>query len=102
MIVTGYKVMIGSVNGNFYESTRTCNGSDPTIRDAATCNVPLLTLIGLPFLLKQGTIVKVKLIAINLIGEGLPSAINSFGALVETVPSKPPVSPTKDPTTTQT
>ena len=75
---------------------------DPTIRDAATCNVPLLTLVGLPFLLKQGNIVKVKLIPVNLIGEGLPSAINSVGALVETVPSKPPVSPTKNPTTTQT
>ena len=102
MSVTGFKVMIGSVNGNFYESKSTCNGSDPTIRDAATCNVPLLTLVGLPFLLKQGNIVKVKLIPVNLIGEGLPSAINSVGALVETVPSKPPVSPTKNPTTTQT
>jgi len=39
--------------------------------------------------------------AINRIGPSLPSVINSQGAVVETVPHKPPVAPTKNYKTTQ-
>jgi len=38
----------------------------------------------------------------NDIGLSVPSILNSFGDLLEVVPHKPPISPTKNALTTQT
>lgn len=62
----------------------------------------MVTLLELPFLLTQGTLIQAKVIAINLVGEGSPSSTNLSGAILETVPLKPPVAPSKNPTTTKT
>jgi hypothetical protein len=45
--------------------------------------------------------VKVKIIAINSVGSSAGSFDNSSGALVELVPHKPPTSPIKNASTTQ-
>ena len=99
--ITAYRIMIRS-DTNMYYTASECNGANSAIRDSATCDVPLLTLIQLPFVLKQGATVQAKIVPINLVGEGSPSAVNNVGAIVETAPVKPPVAPTKNPLTTKT
>jgi hypothetical protein len=46
-------------------------------------------------------IIQARLVAVNAIGASTPSQPNSIGALVEQVPQKPPVAPTKNAATTQ-
>jgi len=43
----------------------------------------------------------VRLVSVNAIGASIPSQPNSIGALIERVPQKPPVAPTKNAATTQ-
>ena len=45
-------------------------------------------LIASPFNLIQADIPKVRVSASNIIGAGLPSAVNSVGAAVRTIPNK--------------
>lgn len=59
------------------------------------------SLIVTPYSLAQGTVIKTRLVAVNSIGASIPSSVNSVGALVELVPQKPPVAPTKNAATTQ-
>ena len=51
--------------------------------------MPLATLIGPTFLLKQGDLVQVAISAENSIGTSDFSAVNEAGARVETMPSIP-------------
>jgi hypothetical protein len=59
------------------------------------------SLIVDPYALVQGNTVLARLVAVNSIGASIPSSVNSVGALVELVPQKPPVAPTKNAATTQ-
>lgn len=56
----------------------------------------MLSLLDSPFSLEQGNLIQARVIADNDIGEAVPSILNSFGDLVEKVPHKPPVAPTKN------
>jgi len=56
----------------------------------------MIELLTAPYTLEQGLLIQARLIAVNAIGESVPSILNSFGALVEQVPHKPPVAPTKN------
>lgn len=44
----------------------------------------------------QGDLIEVRIRAVNLIGDSLDSSVNSAGALVEKVPSAPPVAPLRN------
>jgi len=101
MSITAYRVLLKSATGLYFEASE-CNGADAIIRDSQTCDVALTTLIQLPFVLTQGSLVQAKIIAINQVGEGSSSTANLFGALIETVPVKPPVAPTKNPISSKT
>jgi len=65
------------------------------------CKVPMSVLLNEPYNLNQSNIVQARVICINNIGASVPSAANSFGAIVEQVPHKPLVAPIKNPLTTQ-
>lgn len=58
------------------------------------------TLLHEPFNLNQSNVVQARVISINNIGASVPSIPNSFGAIVEQVPHKPPVAPIKNYRTT--
>ena len=47
-------------------------------------------------------VVQIRVSTINLVGKSVPSALNISGALIERVPHKPPVSPTKNSATIST
>lgn len=51
--------------------------------------MPLTTLIGPTFLLKQGDLVRAVVSAENSIGHSDFSSVNTVGALVETIPRAP-------------
>jgi hypothetical protein len=93
--------MIKTSTSSIYEESKaTCDGSITAIQNALTCTVPLTTLIASPFTLAQGSLVKVKIIAVNAVGSSAGSFDNTSGALVELVPHKPPTSPIKNASTT--
>lgn len=55
--VTSYKIKIRAKDGvNFYE-TSFCNGADPSITASRQCNIPMVALRQLPFLLEQGDLI---------------------------------------------
>jgi titin len=94
--ITQYKVYIRSSISTFELDSASCNVA------VTTCSVPLLTLQASPFDLALGDLVQARIRAVNLVGESVDSSQNTAGALIETVPSAPPVAPLRNPLTTQT
>ena len=84
--ITAYEVTVKDTNGAQQVDLVSCDGADAVIREATECLVPLTTLIGPTFLLKQGDLVEVAISAQNAIGTSASSALNTVGALVETRP----------------
>lgn len=62
----------------------------------------MANLLEEPFLLAQGDSIHARVSQVNEIGQGVPSVVNSFGAVVEQVPHKPMEGPSKNQATTQT
>ena len=85
--VTRYEIEILSVDGEWKQSTLTCDGADETIKAENECLVPLLTLISDDFGLGQGDAVNVRIAATNTIGTS--PYTTEVGVLVETVPIAP-------------
>ena len=94
--ITAYKVFIKATDGTFVLETANCDVA------VTTCEIPLLTLQASPFSLVLGDLVQARIRAVNLVGESVDSSQNTAGALIETVPSAPPVAPRRDPLTTMT
>jgi len=92
--IAHYKVFIKATNDTFVLESANCNVA------TTTCQIPLLTLQASPFSLVLGDLVQVRIRAVNLVGESLDSSQNTGGALIETVPSAPPVAPLRNPLTT--
>lgn len=94
--ITGYKVYIRGKTGAYHLETDHCSVS------TTSCSVSLLTLQGSPYLLEQGVRIQATVSAVNAIGESVASSVNSGGAFLETVPSAPPVAPSRNVLTGQT
>jgi hypothetical protein len=62
----------------------------------------MISLLEMPFRLKQASLVFARVSAINVIGQSEPSLYNSVSVLVETVPLQPSNPPSRNPSTTQT
>lgn len=84
--ITAYRVFIRQADGNFAEDLASCDGSDPAIRTALTCDVPLPTLRAAPFSLVYGALVQVRVQAQNANDWGKLSQVNVAGATVQTPP----------------
>ena len=72
-----------------------CDGSDPTIMAALSCQIPLTVLQASPYSLSLGNLVQVTVSATNTLGDSQPSLPNSGGALIETVPQTPASAPAR-------
>jgi hypothetical protein len=96
LAITAYQVFIRSADNSYLEETVNC------AVNALTCSVPLLELQDeSTFGLTQGTLVQVRVQAVNDIGAGLDGSQNTVGALIETVPHAPPVAPQRNSLTTE-
>jgi hypothetical protein len=49
--ITSYNVVIQAKNGTFYRELANCDGSDQSVVESASCQVPISILIAEPFLL---------------------------------------------------
>jgi titin len=94
--ITAYKVYIKASDATFVLEAANCGVA------VTTCEIPLLTLQDPPFSLVLGDLVQARIRAVNLVSESVDSSQNTAGALIETVPSAPPVAPRRDPLTTMT
>ena len=94
LTITSYAVDIRGVDGTYHLEATYCAVS------TTSCSVPLLHLQGSPFNLELGDLAQAVVRATNLIGESPDSSHNTDGALVETVPSAPPVAPQRNAATT--
>lgn len=94
LTVTSYAVDIRGVDGTYALETTYCAVS------TTQCSLPLLYLQASPYNLELGDLVQAVVRATNLIGESPDSSHNTAGALIETVPSAPPVAPQRNAATT--
>jgi hypothetical protein len=88
--IIGYKVFLRTGSGAFLLETTYCAVA------TTSCTVPLLALQQSPWGLALGALVQVKVRATNLLGDSVDSSPNTAGALIETVPSSPPVAPLRN------
>ena len=65
-----------------------CDGSNSVIVISSQCTIPLSTLTAIPFNLKLGDSVNVKIIASNAYGDSVISAVEN-GAIIVLVPDAP-------------
>ena len=94
--ITGYEVVIKNQAGVYVLEETYCSVS------VTSCSVPLLTLQDSPYELELGDLVQARIRAVNLIGVSIDSSHNTDGALIETVPSAPPVAPVRSSATSMT
>jgi hypothetical protein len=92
--VSSYKIMILAKDGiNYFVSTY-CNGADPSITASRQCNIPMVALRQLPFLLQQGDLIVAIGQSTNEIGTSPFNAPSISTILVSQPPWKPPAAPT--------
>ena len=103
-LVTSFVVQIRQSNGNWNEEPTYCNArNDETVIANRLCAIPISALTQAPFLLKQGDIVVARVAATNLIGTSDYSSLSNTypnNALIQGVPSKPLVGPSRGNLTT--
>jgi len=102
-----YKLVIRASTGNFLVEPTYCNAEfDQTVFINRLCVIPMAALQDSPFLLAQTDEVVAKVLATNIIGDSAYSEDSSqrpgIGAVIQTVPLKPPTPPSRGPLTTTT
>lgn len=96
MDIDAYKIFFFDTSSEMHLDLISCNGSLQSIIDSRECFVPLTRLIAEPISLVQGYRVQVIIYAENKVGLSPQSALNTIAAIVEKVPHKPPVVPSKN------
>jgi hypothetical protein len=89
MAITAYVVEIQGAAGGWHLETTDCDGADSTIVTSASCTIPQATLQAGSFVLLKGDLVSARVSAINVLGTGAPSAANTAGARIQSLPSAP-------------
>lgn len=84
--VTSYYIEIQDNSGVWRTETTDCDGNNNAIFFARACTIPMSTLTSAPFSLTLGALVQVRASAINVYGQSTPSAVNTVGATISTVP----------------
>lgn len=92
--ILAYEIVIRAKSGLYYTDTTYCNGrTDSTVIANLYCVIPMDILRATPFLLVQGDIVVVKVLAANVIGDSSYSTQNTIGADVRVAPLTPILAP---------
>lgn len=101
--ITAYNVQIQKKNGDWIEELTYCAArSDSTVIANRYCVIPIATLSASPYLLVQGDIVKVRVLAQNAIGDSSYSTVNTLGADIRVAPLTPLLAPYRGSLTTIT
>jgi hypothetical protein len=80
--ITGYRILIQSSDTiEFYEDLVNCDGSNPAIVSSTSCEIPMSTLQGTPFMLNLGQSVYAKVAAVNEINSS-PNSVPGNGASI--------------------
>jgi len=90
--LTSYKVEIQTSSEDFEQVCESVTDTE--------CEISMASLLEEDFLLSQGDMIHARVSQQNEIGQGVPSVVNSFGAVVEQVPHKPAEGPSKNQATT--
>jgi hypothetical protein len=80
--INGYKVYIADKDGLFREETTYCNGSINPVLSQKYCEVPMSVLRIAPYSLLFDALVKAKVMASNIYGDGPISDPNTTGAKI--------------------
>ncbi len=96
-----YEILIQKADGSFYEDKTFCDGTNFVIIARAFCEIPMQILVGAPYSLQQGTLIRATVRAYNVIGGGIISTLNSFGELAQVAPKKPPTAPLRNADTSE-
>lgn len=87
--VTSLNIFIrGSDLTTYHKELTSCDGSNPAIISAASCTIPIATLMAAPFNLPWGSSIYVKLTATNIQGTTPESPVGN-GATILTFPDSP-------------
>jgi hypothetical protein len=86
--ILGYKILIQKADGVYDEELTNCDGSDPTIIAALSCDIPASALLATPHELPWGATVYTKVVAYNLLGDSHDSPIAS-NTFIRTKPDAP-------------
>jgi len=84
--INGYKIYLADKDGIFKEESTYCNGSSNTIITQKYCEIPMSVLRIPVYSLIFDTIVKAKVMAKNIYGDGPISDANTIGAKIQNVP----------------
>lgn len=84
--ITEYDVRFLTSTGTYVRSTSECAGTDSTTLDSTSCTVSMSEIISITGL-SRDSVIRVKVRAINAIGSGAYSELNTEGATIETVPT---------------
>lgn len=84
--VQGYGVYFGTSSGEYLEDKELCDGQSEAVILTRECRVPMSAFWSGPFRKDQGTLISVKVRAINSKGPGELSPWNNEGATIEKVP----------------
>lgn len=88
-VITAYVIKIRhSDDVNFSQDVVNCNGSDSTIRNSLSCQVPFTSLRTTPFSLQWGSSLYAKVTAVNAYGNSVESTEGN-GAIILTNPDAP-------------
>jgi len=74
--IFSYQIWIQTADPDVFATDSTdCDGNDPDIVTNTQCSVPILTLRASAFQLPWGSIVRAKVVAVNLYGSSLESEL---------------------------
>lgn len=87
--ILAYQVLVEGADGEFYEDSVNCDGSQQSIMDALECNIPIEgALLEEPYNLPWGSAINAKVVAINLVGASTPSEVGG-GTIILRAPYPP-------------
>jgi len=94
--VTAYAVRVqhGDDAAAYSPELSYCDGASTAVVALTRCEIPLTTLRAFPFDLARGALIRVKVAAVNTVGQGEFSDANDAGAAVQTEPGAPATAPT--------
>ena len=88
-VVTSFKILIRASDGTTYlQELTSCDGTNSVVLSAASCTIPIATLMAAPFNLPWGSSIYAKLTATNIQGTTPESPVGN-GAIILTFPDTP-------------
>ncbi len=92
--ITSYLIQIKKKDTTMATELTYCDGTSTTVISNKYCDIPFTTLRASPNLLVLDDLVEAQITAINAVGSGTASTINTSGVTIQTEPQAPASGPT--------